>query len=301
MNRIDVMAKILPILNFFRKVAVKVSGSKRCNEMYYAWIRTVLIKNVNLNPLSYRNSIDVTEQQKWKVWVMWWQGEESAPKIVQANIARLRVVFGEKNVVLITQDNYQQYVELKPIIHNKFLKNTISITHLSDIIRFNLLNDYGGLWVDATVAISENYKLPENVGFITLVPRGGGYDSFIGNGMWTGWFMGGDKGFPLFSYMVDFFNEYWDKNDKLFDYFLIDDAISVFAESRSDFQNIQNGLMAERDFYYLQNNLTQEGDEDEFINRWQKDERYMIQKLTYKININPEMKPRTLMHRLERI
>lgn len=65
-------------------------------------------------------------------------------KIVQANIARLRVVFGEKNVVLITQDNYQQYVELTPIIHNKFLKNTISITHLSDIIRFNLLNDYGG-------------------------------------------------------------------------------------------------------------------------------------------------------------
>lgn len=299
MNNIKIMANLLPKVNLLRKVAVKLSGNQLYNDLYYAWIRNVIMKNIDVNPVNYTESLEGKKQDSWKIWVMWWQGESAAPNIVKANIMRLRQIFGKENVVLITEFNYQRYVNLTPEIQNKFSHGVISLTHLSDIIRFNLLNSHGGLWVDAKVAVSENYKLPRNKGFLTLVPVGDGYASFIGHGMWTGWFIGGNKGGALFQYMVDFFNEYWEKNDVLFDYYLVDDAISVFAEVRSDFQAIQKDLAYDGDYYYLINKLTYETGTHEYVERWREDERYMIQKLTYKISVKPLMKERTLLYLLE--
>ncbi|CAM3704325.1 capsular polysaccharide synthesis protein [Weissella cibaria] len=300
MDRMKIRAGMLPFFNYGRKAAFKLTKKQVFNEVYYDWIRRTLKKNVGVDPLKYESLVSVNSQKNWKVWVMWWQGENQAPEIVKANIKRLRNVFGDRNVILITKENYKEYVHLTEKITYKFFKNEISITHMSDIIRFNLLRNYGGLWIDATVAVSCKYQSPENLDFITLVPSGDGYASFIGNGKWTGWFIGGPANYPFFQYMVDFFNEYWEKHDVLFDYYLVDDAISVFSDSRRDFQLIQKNLEFNGDYYYLINKLNDHNENLESIEHWKNDEGFMIQKLTYKLEIDARVRPKTLLSRLER-
>ena len=41
----------------------------------------------------------------YRIWVLWWQGEENAPRLVINNLNRLRSIFGTDNVILITKNN----------------------------------------------------------------------------------------------------------------------------------------------------------------------------------------------------
>ena len=52
---------------------------------------------------------------------------------------------------LITFDNYKDYVTFPAHIEQKFKEKKITMTTLSDILRFCLLSEYGGFWIDATV------------------------------------------------------------------------------------------------------------------------------------------------------
>ncbi|MBQ7073583.1 hypothetical protein IJM86_00620 [bacterium] len=45
-------------------------------------------------------------------------------------------------MILLTRDNYENYIKLPEFILQKVKKKEISITHLSDIIRMALLKEY---------------------------------------------------------------------------------------------------------------------------------------------------------------
>ncbi|MCR4818206.1 MAG: capsular polysaccharide synthesis protein, partial [Fretibacterium sp.] len=83
------------------------------------------------------------------IWTLWWQGEEHLPEVVRMCHASVRRHCGEHPFKVLTQDNYQEYVTLPGFVMEKFQAGAITITHLSDIIRFALLSQYGGLWMDS--------------------------------------------------------------------------------------------------------------------------------------------------------
>ena len=85
------------------------------------------------------------------IWIMWWQGYNNAPNLVKACINSVKINNKNHNVIIITQENFKDYVMLPNFILKKFENGYISITHLSDIIRVLLLYNYGGLWIDSTV------------------------------------------------------------------------------------------------------------------------------------------------------
>ena len=84
------------------------------------------------------------------IWTMWWQGTDKMPPIVNACYDRMLKLFSD-DLILITEDNYTEWVELPDYIIKKYNDGLISTTHLSDIIRVELLKRYGGAWVDATI------------------------------------------------------------------------------------------------------------------------------------------------------
>lgn len=88
------------------------------------------------------------------VWVCWWQGESSMPEIVQICYQSLRKHTSHP-IHLITKDSIGQYLQLPDFIEEKVQKGRITLTHLSDILRMALLAQYGGLWIDATVYVSQ--------------------------------------------------------------------------------------------------------------------------------------------------
>ena len=89
------------------------------------------------------------------IWVLWLQGMECAPKLVKKcyeSVCRNKP--NDFEVILLTQKNLNQYVDLPEYIWEKHSTGCITTTHLSDIIRVELLCTYGGCWIDATVYCS---------------------------------------------------------------------------------------------------------------------------------------------------
>lgn len=85
-----------------------------------------------------------------KVWICWLQGMENAPKIVQDCYESVCYWMKDWNITVITEDNMNQYVTFPDYIISKWKAGIISNTHLSDLLRLELLIRYGGLWLDST-------------------------------------------------------------------------------------------------------------------------------------------------------
>ena len=90
-----------------------------------------------------------------KVWVCWLQGYEKAPALVKACINSIHNVMPEKDIVILTNENYKQYVDFPEYIEKKFQKGQIGMAHFSDLLRISLLTQWGGMWIDATALCTD--------------------------------------------------------------------------------------------------------------------------------------------------
>jgi len=166
----------------------------------------------------------------YKIWVMWWQGEENMPEIIRINFDSLKRNSNGHEVVLITNDNYFNYLEIPNFIIDKLSQNIISLTHLSDYIRVALLSKYGGLWLDATVYVNSPLPIEFNLPYWTnkWELRESEYDSY---NLWIGlwglssvpellitqymgiWYSCPNN--PLFDCLNNFWLAYWEKENKI--------------------------------------------------------------------------------------
>lgn len=89
------------------------------------------------------------------IWVMWWQGFDDCPPIVEKCLASIKRNAGMHPVIMLSKDNYREYIDLPKEIEEKILNKVKCIAYLSDIIRFGLLSKRGGIWLDATIYVSQ--------------------------------------------------------------------------------------------------------------------------------------------------
>lgn len=187
------------------------------------------LRKVNRNDQEYSNH--------GPIWIFWWQGHEKMPPLVRAcydSVIKNRI---KREVILITKDNYMKYTDISDNIINLLHEKKITLTHFSDILRFNLLKNNGGLWLDATIFVTK----PISENYFQKVFTCSGYENkdyfFVTQGNWCGFLIGGAKNSILFDFMDVFFREYWNQNDKLIDYFLIDYALNfAWKNNLSNFQ-----------------------------------------------------------------
>lgn len=220
------------------------------------------------------------------IWVMWWQGYDEAPKIIQSNIDNLYQIFGNK-VKLITKDNYSNYTDIDKIIRNRFNNNNISFTQWSDIVRYNLLKNNGGLWIDSSVVVSNIFlDIPElfTTDFFSLCSTANIY-KFISLGRWTGWFIGGKKEYCLFQFMDIFFKNYYRYYEKTIDYFFADDAAAYFYNKEAKFREDVEHLAKVWDPYLFIRNF-KSVDVEKIMNQFKTKQKYCVQKVTYKFDFD---------------
>ena len=155
------------------------------------------------------------------IWVCWWQGEENMPEVVKVCYRSIKKLSGRHPVVLITEDNLKDYVQLPQIIMDKYAAGIISKTHFSDILRFYLLKEHGGIWMDIT-----NFLTAE---IDTFVPIDSTFYSYrhiteynnVSQGLWTSYFNASGKGNIIPLYLYESLVSYWSRTDKLEDYLLM--------------------------------------------------------------------------------
>lgn len=230
------IAKILRRLPF-----VPLKCKKNFNNFRHAKINTAIHKYFLDSTTGFQNQ-EVSESHddlQRNIWVFWWQGKEHMPTVVRLCYESLVQNMGER-VVLITQENFKKYTDIPDYILEKVTSSQISLTHFSDILRFNLLRNNGGLWVDATVFWSGSIPQEKYEYLYTC----GGYrsenldDFFVTGGKWTGFLIGGSSKNELFYFMDNFFRKYWKENAYLIDYFLIDYALNyAYEKNIGNFKN----------------------------------------------------------------
>lgn len=156
-----------------------------------------------------------------KIWICWLQGIENAPPLVQKCYQSIKENIKDREVILLTADNYHDYVQFPDYIQEKIDKGIISRTHMSDLLRLELLIKYGGTWIDATVFCSGNnipdYMLDSDLFvFQCLKPGLDGHVKSI-----SSWFITAYSNHPILILTRELLYNYWKKKKSMINYFLI--------------------------------------------------------------------------------
>ena len=171
-----------------------------------------------------------------KVWICWFQGMDNAPDLVKKCYTSVKDNLINKDIVLITSDNLEQYVQFPDYIIDKWKAGIITHTHLTDLLRLELLIRYGGLWLDATVfCTSPEKEIPDYFFssdlffFQNLKPGRDGNATYI-----SSWLMSAKTNNKVLMATRALLYEYWKKNNAMDDYFLLHHFISITLERYGD-------------------------------------------------------------------
>ena len=187
----------------------------------------------------YNESLcNMLRQQSNKVWVCWFQGMEEAPSVVKKCYESLNENLTDRDIVLITSDNLDKYVDFPDFIMEKWKSGKITHTHMTDLLRLELLIKYGGTWIDATVLctrksedIPEYFFNSDLFMFQTLKPGRDGHPTGL-----SSWYLSACTNNRVLMATRHMLYEYWKKNDEMVDYYLFHDFLTIALEKYEDEQ-----------------------------------------------------------------
>lgn len=221
-----------------RRIAVWVNEWKHLN------IEKYLYREIEDILENYSNKLIVENDKKCEknIWTMWWQGEKNMPEEIEICLKSIRRFSEGHKLIVITRENIDQYISFPDYIKRKIDLNIISYTHLSDLVRIYLIKNYGGLWLDATVFVSG--KIPEGIFHYTyytnkLIAR---QMACVSRQRWAGYILAGKPDNIYCSFMLDCFYKYWETEEMLIDYFLIDYLTDIAYDKLTNFRNLYNDL-----------------------------------------------------------
>lgn len=198
---------------------------KRLKKQNRKFINDYLEKNEHVNlEHNHRNTI----------WTIWLQGMENAPKIVQKCYESMKKNITNREIIVITENNYSNYVQFPDYIMEKYKKGIISKVHFSDLLRIELMARHGGTWLDGTVFISgkpEDYKqeyiLDDDLFlFQTLKPGLDGHAASI-----SSWLMTASSNNKIILLTRALLYNYWKTHNNALDYFILHIFFQIAIET----------------------------------------------------------------------
>lgn len=181
-----------------------------------------------------KESIEKDHEKQYKsdvIWVCWFQGLEQAPPIVKKCIESLKKNIPDKKIVLITEQNYKEYVEFPSYIEKKHQEGIIGQAHFADLLRLELLIRHGGTWIDSTVLCTSS-EIPEYMldselfVFQTLKPGVDGHATCISN-----WYISAYPDNVILKLTLELLYKYWSKYNDVIDYFIFHHFFQLATEA----------------------------------------------------------------------
>lgn len=168
------------------------------------------------------------------IWWCWLQGIEAAPPIVKACYNSIKRHITDREINVIDERNWSEYVELPGYIVEKWAKGLIPAALFSDLLRLQLLIKYGGTWIDTTVLCSargevENSTVREYLDaglfLFQYTPRGTSGGIQISN-----WFISAYSNNEVLIVLRDMLFAYWKDYNCTLDYYIFHLFFSMVAE-----------------------------------------------------------------------
>lgn len=171
---------------------------------------------------SFRNDNSNIIGKDCPIWCCWCQGEDNMPEVVKSCYNSIKKYSCNHPVTLITDENLSEYISLPQNVQEKRSAGLISLTHYSDIARMFLLKNYGGIWLDATILLTQSIDsiVDTSKNFWTF--RHASTNHNVSAGLWTSYFIASGKGNVIPEYIYYSLIKWWSGNDKVMDYLLLD-------------------------------------------------------------------------------
>lgn len=217
------------------------------------------------------------------VW-MYWNDKRLIPKIVKRCIENVQRHV-DRNIVLLTDNTVQEYVNLPVYVWEKYRNGVITPTHFSDLVRVALLAVYGGTWIDATVYLTGD--IPNRYLDCELcMVRGDTWrqyeiQKFI---CCSSWFISACSGNEFITAVRNALYGYWISEEELKEYFLIHIIIARLLDENTDYKQqwINMPFLSSQDAHYLNSIQYQKFDDT----KWNEiKEVSFMHKLSYKAKV----------------
>ena len=183
------------------------------------------------NYVSTHPQEDCVQKPNPVIWTSWLQGMENAPEVVQKCYDSVCRHITDRPIIVITEDNFRDYVSFPDYILEKYEKGIITKVHFSDLLRIELLATYGGTWLDSTVFCSDTpfqpYVLDSELFMYQIMKPGlNGQTRAI-----SSWLMTAHAGNPVIMLTRALLHEYWKTRNCLVEYFLLHEFIQMSLEA----------------------------------------------------------------------
>lgn len=215
------------------------------------------------------------------MWIYWDSGIENAPIIIQKCYESLMKYHGDR-VILLTEKNISEYIEMPEYIEKKRKNGSIPIAGYTDLIRFALLEHYGGTWIDSTIYLTD--YIPKEIISCEFFAFQNSLGLLNNPVLFPAWFLHAEKHSKIITEIRNVAFAYWLKEKHVIEY-LLPNLIITSLITEKDYKSIpyMNSDYSE----YLIKVLGEEYSEEKF--NWIK-KLTSIHKLTYKLDqsINKE-------------
>lgn len=173
------------------------------------------------------------------VWVCWWQGLDNAPEIVKKCVESIKHNASRHKVIVITEQNMNQYVRFPEWVMDKYRQGIITKTHLSDLLRLELLANYGGVWLDTTFFATDSLEYCFDSPVWTIKRPDYRHVS-VSCGQFANYSFGcNEENRIVFWILRDYLLQYWKEFNYMIDYLFLDYLI-VLAGKQSHI--VKSGL-----------------------------------------------------------
>lgn len=201
-----------------------------------------LFDSINLS-----NDYFIYDNSQKNIFLYWAQGFDKLPGFQKNVLTRIRKYYNDYNIILIDDNNYDSYVNLSARIKDLYRSNKISVQTFSDILRFNLIYKYGGVWCDMTNLFFDRLDFDHyisQIGFWSI-----NHDSYEKEILWskvypvtyTTFLFGSAKNNDIMKICVNFYNDYYEKHDFCIDYFM-NDLILIICMKKKMCNNLLNRI-----------------------------------------------------------
>lgn len=189
-------------------------------------------------------------------WIYWKQGIDNAPDIIKCCVQSLKTLFLKNcwSVNVLDLSEARNLTDIPLYIWEKYEKGMICEAHFSDIIRISLLENYGGVWMDATVYSSENEIIPD----FLISSDFFAYRNFMKNDSYiniSNWLLAASKKQIFIKHMKAILYEYWKKENTSIQYYmfhiifkLVTDQEKELWDSYPTYSNVPPHIMQDELF-----------------------------------------------------
>lgn len=185
-----------------------------------------------------KNEIYISD--KIPIWVMIYNGTEKEPPIINACLKSIIENAGNHPVYILDKNNYSKYISLPSFILKKYREKIFNNFHFFEIIKFGILSEYEGYWIDSSYFITTPLS-SINSSLFTLKLNSLKNNQEFDKYLWNNFIVTSKNSF-LSIYVFNVILNYWKTFNYLIDSNLIDYIIYFAYKKEKLFKKIVDNI-----------------------------------------------------------